>query len=64
MTQLLTLHWALEWDHESLHPSRYEVYIDTLPEDFRPWQPLYRASKLAGESFQGKGMEEETDDCV
>jgi len=39
-TQLLTLHLALARDKLGRHPSRYEVYLDTLPTSFRPWHPL------------------------
>ncbi|WRT67493.1 uncharacterized protein IL334_004465 [Kwoniella shivajii] len=39
-TQLLTLHLALTKDPKHRYESDWKVYIDTLPQSFRPWHPL------------------------
>lgn len=39
-TELLTLHLALSRDPQKRYYSDWEVYIETLPKEFRPWHPL------------------------
>jgi hypothetical protein len=38
-TQLLTLHLVLTRDAEKRHPSSWQAYIDSIPQDFS-WHPL------------------------
>ncbi|OXC69576.1 hypothetical protein AYX13_01743 [Cryptococcus neoformans] len=39
-TELLTLHLALSKDPQKRYFSDWQVYIETLPKEFRPWHPL------------------------
>ncbi|WVN87868.1 uncharacterized protein L203_103065 [Cryptococcus depauperatus CBS 7841] len=39
-TELLTLHLALNRDPMKRYTSDWQVYIETLPKEFRPWHPL------------------------
>ncbi|KAK8869457.1 hypothetical protein IAR55_000021 [Kwoniella newhampshirensis] len=39
-TQLLTLHIALTRDPLKRYPSEWDVYMNALPREFRPWHPL------------------------
>ncbi|ODN74573.1 hypothetical protein L202_06935 [Cryptococcus amylolentus CBS 6039] len=39
-TELLTLHLALSRDPHKRYTSDWQVYLETLPKDFRPWHPL------------------------
>lgn len=39
-TELLTLHLALSKDPQKRYFSDWQVYLETLPNEFRPWHPL------------------------
>lgn len=39
-TELLTLHLALSRDPQKRYYSDWQVYLGTLPKEFRPWHPL------------------------